>query len=228
MMIDNMKTNFKPITKKRHLEMALESLPSHGKPKIKLEQYHTPSIIASDVLWNAYNLGDIEDKNVIDLGCGTGIFAIGSSMLGSKCVWGIDIDFDALIMAKETSEKLGLNENTNFVEMDINEIDINNIFSGEMKFMDTCIQNPPFGSQLKVKKGADRIFMEKAIQIAPVVYSFHMAETEDFVENYFLNLGGKITHKFYYSFSIPRTYSFHKQESKKVEVIVVRVERINK
>lgn len=218
-----MKTNFKPIKKQRHLEMALESISSHPKPKIELEQYHTPSIIASDVLWNAYNLGDIEDKNVIDLGCGTGIFALGSSILGSKCACGIDIDLDALTMARETSEKLGLNEKINFIEMDIK-----NISPEEIMGMDTCIQNPPFGSQLKVKKGADRIFMEKSIQIANVVYSFHMAETEDFVENYFLNLGGKITHRFYYSFSIPRTYSFHKQEAKKIEVIVVRVKRINK
>ncbi|MDP3484137.1 MAG: RNA methyltransferase, partial [Methanobacteriaceae archaeon] len=135
----------------------------------------------------------------------------------------IDIDFDALIMAREISEKLGLNEKINFIEMDIN-----NISSEKIKCMDTCIQNPPFGSQLKVKKGADRIFMEKAIHIANVVYSFHMAETEDFVENYFSNLGGKITHKFYYTFSIPLTYSFHKQEAKKIEVIVVRVEKINK
>ncbi|MDO8869995.1 MAG: METTL5 family protein [Methanobacteriaceae archaeon] len=218
-----MKTNFKPIKKQRHLEMALESISGHPKPKIELEQYHTPSIIASDVLWNAYNLGDIEDKNVIDLGCGTGIFALGSAMLGAECACGIDIDLDALIMARETSEKLGLNEKINFIEMDIN-----NISSEKIKFMDTCIQNPPFGSQLKVKKGADRIFMEKAIHLANVVYSFHMAETEDFVENYFSNLGGKITQKFYYTFSIPRTYSFHKQEAKKIEVIVVRVERINK
>ena len=84
-------------------------------------------------MWNAYNLGDIEDKNIIDLGCGTGIFAIGSAMLGAKCACGIDIDSDALIMAKETSEKLGLNEKTNFIEMDINEMDINNIFSEEIK-----------------------------------------------------------------------------------------------
>ncbi|MDP3034392.1 MAG: METTL5 family protein [Methanobacteriaceae archaeon] len=218
-----MKTNFKPIKKQRHLEMALESISGHPKPKIELEQYHTPSVIASDVLWNVYNLGDIEDKNVIDLGCGTGIFALGSAMLGAKFACGIDIDFDALIMAREISEKLGLNEKINFIEMDIN-----NISSEKIKCMDTCIQNPPFGSQLKVKKGADRIFMEKAIHIANVVYSFHMAETEDFVENYFSNLGGKITHKFYYTFSIPLTYSFHKQEAKKIEVIVVRVERINK
>lgn len=218
-----MKSNIKPITKKRHLEMALQSLPAHPKPKIELEQYHTPSIIASDVLWNAYNLGDIENKNVVDLGCGTGIFAIGSAMLGAKNVKGIDIDADALLIGEKNSQKLGLEYKVNFIKSDIKKI-----FLEEINDIDTCIQNPPFGSQLKAKKGADRIFMEKSMELAPVVYSFHMAETENFVENYFLNLGGKITHKFYYLFQLPKTYSFHKKETKEIEVVVVRVETINK
>ncbi len=218
-----MKSNFKPITKKRHLEMALQSLPAHPKPKIELEQYHTPSIIASDVLWNAFNLGDIENKNLVDLGCGTGIFAIGSAMLGAKFINGIDIDSDALSIAEENSQKLCLENKVKLIKSDIKKISQETIPD-----IDTCIQNPPFGSQLKVKKGADRIFMEKSLELAPVVYSFHMAETENFVENYFLNLGGKITHKFYYLFQIPKTYSFHKKETKEIEVVVVRVERINK
>jgi len=218
-----MKKNFKPIKKKRHLEMTLQSLPGHHKPKIELEQYHTPSIIASDLLWNAYNLGDIENKNVVDLGCGTGIFAIGSAMLGAKCVKGIDIDFDAIRTGEKNSQKLGLCDRISFIQSDIK-----NISWDKIPYADICIQNPPFGSQLKAKKGADRIFMEKSMELAPVVYSFHMAETEEFVEKYFLNLGGKVTHKFSYLFQLPKTYSFHKQEIKTIEVVVVRVERINK
>jgi len=188
-----------------------------------LEQYHTPSIIASDVLWNAFNLGDIENKNVVDLGCGTGIFAIGSAMLRAKYITGIDIDSDALNSGEMNSQKLSLENKINFLKSDIK-----NISREIIPDIDTCIQNPPFGSQLKVKKGSDRIFMEKSLELAPVVYSFHMAETENFVENYFVNLGGKITHKFYYLFQIPKTYSFHKKETKEIEVVVVRVERINK
>ena len=66
----------KKITRKKHLEMRLQSIPSHPKPKVNLEQYTTPSIIASDLVWNAFSLGDIDGKNIFDLGCGTGIFAI--------------------------------------------------------------------------------------------------------------------------------------------------------
>ena len=55
----------KKITKKKHLEMKLQSIPPHPNPKVGLEQYTTPSIIASDLIWNAYSLGDIENMNVL-------------------------------------------------------------------------------------------------------------------------------------------------------------------
>jgi putative methylase len=232
----------KPIKKKRHLEMILQSIPGHINPKVELEQYSTPSIIAADILWTAYALGDIENKNVADLGCGTGIFAIGAAILGAKNVCAIDIDVEALQIARETSLEKGLGDNVKFVEWDIrnsigecnnekcNEEDISDIFhiSDTVKFeIDTVIQNPPFGSQSRSEKGSDRIFMEKSMKMASVIYSFHMAETEEFVENYFSKLGGKVTHKFFYHFPLPKIYHFHKKESKDIEVIVVRVERIN-
>ncbi len=47
---------------------------------------------------------------------------------------------------------------------------------------DTVIQNPPFGAQKAHRKDADRKFVEKALQVAPVVYSFHLAKTEEFLE----------------------------------------------
>lgn len=217
----------KPIKKQRHLEIILQSLPRHQKPKVKFEQYSTPSVIAADVLWTAHSLGDIIDKNVMDLGCGAGIFALGAAILGAEKVWGVDIDADALEIAKETALKKGLDSRITFIEADIRSDDFEKDVNVSAMNIDTLIQNPPFGSQERSLKGADRIFMDKSLQIAPVVYSFHMAETEEFVENYFSNLGGEITHKFFYQFPIPKIYHFHKKESKDIEVIVVRVERIN-
>ena len=221
-----MNRQFKPIKKKKHLEMFLQSIPGHQKPKVELEQYSTPSIIAADILWNAYTLGDIKNKNFLDLGCGTGIFAMGSAILGSEHVWGIDIDENAIEMARETTKEKQLDDKIKFIQLNIkNNFNIYELFDHEI---DTVIQNPPFGSQERAEKGADRVFMEKSIQIAPVIYSFHMAETEEFVEKYFSKLGGKVTHKFFYHFPLPKIYHFHKEESKDIEVIVLRVERSNK
>ncbi|MDR0913495.1 MAG: METTL5 family protein [Methanobrevibacter sp.] len=218
----------KSISKKKHLEILLEKVPSHPVPKVEFEQYSTPSNIASDVLWNALNFGDIYNKSVMDLGCGTGIFTIGSRLLESKKSFGIDIDESAISKAIECKNNFHL-ENIDFFVNDLNDLsnyinDLDELFKKYpyLKDIDTVIQNPPFGSQLKSKKGADRIFIELAMTISPVVYSFHMKNTENFVINLFNKFGGELTHKFSYKFTIPKIYEFHTSEISTTEVTVFR------
>lgn len=200
----------KKITKKKHLEMAIQKVPKHPNPKVDLEQYSTPATIAADLLWNAYSLGDIADKKVMDLGCGTGIFAIASKLLGAASAIGVDIDKDSTDLA---SSYCG---DVDFICNDI--CDLENDFD-----VDTIFQNPPFGSQKNAKKGADLKFISKAIELSPkVLYSFHMASTEEFLISYFEKNDLEITHIFRYNFPIPKIYEFHTRESANVEVIVIR------
>lgn len=200
----------KKITKKKHLEMAIQKVPKHPNPKVDLEQYSTPATIAADLLWNAYSLGDIADKKVMDLGCGTGIFAIASKLLGAASAIGVDIDKDLTDLA---SSYCG---DVNFICSDI--CDLENDFD-----VDTIFQNPPFGSQKNAKKGADLKFISKAIELSPkVLYSFHMASTEEFLISYFEKNDLEITNIFRYNFPIPKIYEFHTRESANVEVIVIR------
>lgn len=200
----------KKITKKKHLEMAIQKVPKHPNPKVDLEQYSTPATIAADLLWNAYSLGDIADKKVMDLGCGTGIFAIASKLLGAASAIGVDIDKDSIDLA---SSYCG---DVNFICSDI--CDLENDFD-----VDTIFQNPPFGSQKNAKKGADLKFISKAIELSPkVLYSFHMASTEEFLISYFEKNDLEITHIFRYNFPIPKIYEFHTRESANVEVIVIQ------
>lgn len=200
----------KKITKKKHLEMAIQKVPKHPNPKVDLEQYSTPAIIAADLLWNAYSLGDIADKKVMDLGCGIGIFAIASKLLGAASAIGVDIDKDSTDLA---SSYCG---DVDFICSDI--CDLENDFD-----VDTIFQNPPFGSQKNAKKGADLKFISKAIELSPkVLYSFHMASTEEFLISYFEKNDLEITHIFRYNFPIPKIYEFHTRESANVEVIVIR------
>lgn len=200
----------KKITKKKHLEMAIQKVPKHPNPKVDLEQYSTPATIAADLLWNAYSLGDIADRKVMDLGCGTGIFAIASKLLGAASAIGVDIDKDSTDLA---SSYCG---DVNFICSDI--CDLENDFD-----VDTIFQNPPFGSQKNAKKGADLKFISKAIELSPkVLYSFHMASTEEFLISYFEKNDLEITHIFRYNFPIPKIYEFHTRESANVEVIVIR------
>lgn len=200
----------KKITKKKHLEMAIQKVPKHPNPKVDLEQYSTPATIAADLLWNAYSLEDIADKKVMDLGCGTGIFAIASKLLGAASAIGVDIDKDSINLA---SSYCG---DVDFICSDI--CDLENDFD-----VDTIFQNPPFGSQKNAKKGADLKFISKAIELSPkVLYSFHMASTEEFLISYFEKNDLEITHIFRYNFPIPKIYEFHTRESANVEVIVIR------
>lgn len=200
--------------KKKHLEIAIDSIPSHPNPKVELEQYSTPSAIASDLLWNAYSLGDILGKNIIDLGCGCGIFTVGSSLLGSNKSIGIDIDEDSVKVARDFSKDM---ENVEFIVNDVSDIDVDSE-------IDTVFQNPPFGSQKFARKGQDLKFINAALKLNPsIIYSFHMASTYEFLYNYLDELNLEITHIFSYKFPIPKIYKFHKEENKNVEVIVLRI-----
>ena len=205
----------KKITRKKHLEMKLQSIPAHPKPKVGLEQYTTPSVIASDLIWNAYSFGDIENRNIIDLGCGTGIFTIASALMGANSSTGVDIDRDSVDLAFEVGKKFGL-DNVDFICSDICDFD-------EPHEIDTLFQNPPFGSQKKADKGEDLKFVQKAIDLNPeVMYSFHMASTQDFLMEYYARNNLEITHIFKYNFPIPKIYDFHTKEKQNVNVIVIR------
>jgi len=201
--------------KKRQLEMALQRIPPHKSPKIDLEQYSTPSVIAADVLWNAQSIGDVEGMKIVDLGCGTGIFAISSALMDASEAVGVDIDGDAVSVAETQAVKMGVEDKTRFLTCDIQDF---------KESADTVIQNPPFGAQKANRKDADRLFMVKALEIAPVVYSFHIQETEDFVSNFFKKEGANISHVYHYNFPIPRTYDFHRREKVDVKVVLLRVE----
>ena len=232
------------ISKKKHLEMILENVPNHPNPKVGLEQYSTPATIAADLVWNAYGLGDIDNMSVLDLGCGTGIFAIASSLMGASCSLGVDIDGESIALAKITQNSISKQDdidinNTNFIVGDINSFnsisdlfncnDYENINNNHMSInkFDTLIQNPPFGSQEKGKRHADRKFMEFAVGSADVIYSFHMKNTEELVIDYYRDLGAEVTHKLVYKFPIPKIYDFHSEESRDVKVVVLRVENFD-
>lgn len=69
--------------KLRQLESLLEDVDAFQLPKVQLEQYPTSPHIASRVLHTAASFGDIQDRVVIDLGCGGGVLALGAALCGA-------------------------------------------------------------------------------------------------------------------------------------------------
>lgn len=197
--------------KKKKLEMILEKIPAHPQPNPQLEQYPTPSYIASDMLYFAHSFGDIQERKVMDLGCGCGIFALGAKLLGADFVIGMDIDDKAIEIARNYAQKLKLAVDFQVCEIkDFNE-------KG-----DTVIQNPPFGAQMR---HADRPFLEKAITLSNVVYSLHLSETQEFIEKLADKNNMQITHTKQYEFAIKHTFDFHTKEKKNFEVTLFRFEK---
>ena len=104
-------------------------------------------------------------KNVIDLGCGTGRFAVAAALLGAKHVICLDIDCLALKVAKKHSLELNVSSVIDFVKAWVPHIHFTNI--------DTVIQNPPFGVW---KRHADLVFLAAAFNLKPrTIYSIHKA-----------------------------------------------------
>ena len=206
--------------KRKHLEMILDSLKRHPNPKVELEQYTIDGKLASDILFFAVN--DFYGNVVIDLGCGTGRLAIGSKLLGAKRVIGTDIDRESIETAKENA-KIS-NAKVDFYCMDIRDVDeefLNRVLGEDKDLKRVVIQNPPFGAQ---KKHADRIFLDKALEIGDVIYTIHNYPTKDFVMKYVEDKGGKITHIYEASFRIPAIYEFHKKKVVDIPVVVFRIE----
>ncbi|MHB8053617.1 MAG: METTL5 family protein [Methanoregula sp.] len=202
--------------KLKHLEMTLQRVRGFSRPRAALEQYQTPAPLAARLLYHALMKGDIERKQVCDLGCGTGVLAIGAALLGAETIVGIDIDERALAIARENAGLL--DTNITFLAADLRD-------GGCLERIgacDTVVMNPPFGAQ---KAHADRPFIDCALAVAGVTYSIFNAGSIPFVEAYTAQKA-EITEKIGGAFPIKRTFAFHKRDVQEIEVEILRLKRI--
>ncbi|MBL7169427.1 MAG: 50S ribosomal protein L11 methyltransferase [Candidatus Aenigmarchaeota archaeon] len=205
---------------KKQLAIILSQLKSNPNPDPSLEQYEIPGELAAEIINHALLSGDIKDKTVLDLGCGSGRLTIGSAFMEAKKVIGIDIDKNVLEVAKENvgiaEEFFGqkIKNKIKFIHSDIEH------WKGQV---DTVIQNPPFGIQ---KEHADRVFLEKALESGKVIYSLHRSYSKSrmFLTKYIEKYGGKVEKIKKFSFRLPHIFDFHKKPavSFDVDLYVIR------
>ena len=96
---------------KKELSKILSNLKGFDNPEISLEQYITPSEIASNFLWLVYMQRDIKGKIIADLGSGTGILGIGALILGAEKVYFVDQSLEALEIAKKNLSSVRIDKN---------------------------------------------------------------------------------------------------------------------
>ncbi len=109
-------------------------------------------------------LGDIEDRVVVDLGCGTGRLAVGASILNAVEVICVDIDPNALLQAGRYLDMISK------CPYHLIESDIRSGTPLRISKPCTVIMNPPFGIH---SVGADMDFIKEAIRLCDRVYSLH-------------------------------------------------------
>jgi len=181
--------------------------PDFNQPIPELEQYSTPVDIVSEIIKLANAQGHLSG-NVADLGCGTGRLAIGAALLGAK-VTGYEIDDGALKVAKNYSKEHNLD--IKWVNLAVENIN---------KKYDTVIMNPPFGSQ---RPGADRAFLDKALEISTNIWTIHMAETNNFIKEFVERMSGKIISAYEFNFPIKNTMPFHTKDVDKQKAILYHI-----
>ncbi len=152
------------MSRKKWLSARLSAVPEIPSPSEYLEQYTTPPEIAADFVWEAFMRGDIEDRHIVDLGCGTGRLTAASLILGASRATCVDIDEEAVRLAREWLTE-NVDSITEFLVSDVVE-------ALPLRFIGDCtvVMNPPFGVW---RRGADAAFLKAATSICDIIYSMH-------------------------------------------------------
>lgn len=191
------------------LAARLETVPDFVAPRVELEQYQTPAPIAAQLLILAAEDGCIQGRLVLDVGCGTGILAIGAALLGADAT-GVDVDPVALKTAQETAWNLD-------VEVHWEASDLAT-WRPEQPF-DTVVMNPPFGAQ---NARADRVFYERARDAVAAqkgtAWFLAQPKTERFLGSFARELGADLERVAVWDYPLEARFWFHDQSVKTIPI----------
>lgn len=203
----------KAMVSQRGLAVALSELQPFSSPKTMLEQYPTDSNLAAELLWHAHIRNRIAGRRVVDLGAGTGILAVGAALLGAAEVVAIEKDADAIATMRQNLELYEGTERVSVIHADIGSARVEG---------DVVVMNPPFGTK---ERHADRVFLEKAKETAPIIYTIHKTTTRGFVEAYAKENGLAITFSEEREMPLKRSMRQHTKERKGIAVTLFCLEQ---
>jgi len=202
---------------KKELAMLLSKLETFKDPYVSLEQYQTDAEIAAHALWFIEMSDGFSGKVVADLGCGVGTLGIGALVLGAKKVYFVEIDKEVVSLLKKNLKNVEQELEKKFDYVVVNK----DIRSFDAK-VDLVIQNPPFGVQ---KAHADRIFLLKAVEISPLIYSFHKLESAGFILKFSKDHGFSSELCAKLKFPLRKSMVFHDKKVHYIDVGLWKIER---
>ncbi len=194
---------------KSELKRKLSQVKDFENPRISLEQYVTPPALAADLIFTAYMNQDLEGK-VLDLGTGTGIFAIGAALTGAE-VTAVEKDAEALEIARENAEEIGVIDNIDFAEKDVSEV------TGDYE---TVLMNPPFSQHSE--EGLK--FWAKAKELGEKVYAVSPSTGREGIKSFIDSSSHRVVELEEFKVDLPATYGFHTQESRETSIDLIITE----
>ena len=202
---------------RRGLEGKLAVVAGFTDPTAALEQYPTPADVAAHVVHLADLRGDVAGRTVIDLGAGTGMFALGAALRGAERAVGVELDRGALSVARANERRVGARTSVDWLHADAT----NPPLCPDRPV--TVLMNPPFGAQ-SGNEHADRRFLAAAADLASVSYSVHNADSRTFVESFAADRGGTVTDAFEVTLTLDRQYDHQTDERRDLDAEAFRIE----
>jgi putative methylase len=209
---------------KRDLELRLANYVELMKEarifKRELEQYPTPTEVAAHIAWIALMKGHLRDATVLDLGCGIGVLSTASVLASARRAICVEIDRELIEMAvKVVSEKYPeVMYRVLFIEGDALDVEVANV--------KVVLMNPPFGVQPETR-GADLAFLDKALNIANLIYSIHKYSDNlvKLIKEIVEKRGFKFTWLEILNLKIPMMYPRHRRRVYRVKALLVGLEK---
>jgi putative methylase len=187
------------------LVQALSRLEAYGAPRAEAEQVPSPPEAAATLLFEAVRRDDLVGRSVVDLGCGTGVLAVGAALLGAERVEGTDSDREAVAVARRNATDLSVG--CILLEGRVEE------YSADC---DTVVMNPPFGAQ---RRHADRPFWEAAFRVARRrIYAFASDASRTFIADSAVARGARVEAIEPVPWRFPRTFPHHRKRSVELSV----------
>jgi predicted RNA methylase len=202
--------------KKWELEERLRPLEGFRRPRMPLEQYATPAEIAAELVWAMQTrYGDVAGRRVLDLGCGPGMLGVACALLGAAAVLGVDVDADALNLARENARAAGVAAP---LELLRHRVAAESPLPLRPGACDVVVMNPPFGTKTA---GADVLFLDAALAACPAgpVYSLHKSSTRAYIARRAHAAGRRDAEVVaQVRFPLPKSYRCHKKDEVDVAV----------
>lgn len=201
---------------RRTIARTLEDVADFDEPRVDLEQYLTDPELAAHLCHLASLRGDLTDATVLDLGCGTGILALGARAADATRIVGLDVDRSALDVAVRNERQLFETARIDWIRGDVT--------SPPLRTSDaTVLSNPPFGAQ-RGNRHADRSVLRTIRRLAAVSYTIHNAGSREFVESFAADHGATVTDAFESSLEVDHRFDFHTEQTTTLPVEVYRIE----